>query len=96
METCESCRFWKPEPESDDSYEGLCRRYPPRLNLAVLEEEVKAGRETTEVPIWAWTRCQTAADDWCGEYQFRIGFSTSDSLTVGIAVAFHGEEPADN
>ena len=64
---CENCRFWK--PKSDDSYEGLCRRYPPRLNLAVLEEEAKAGRETTEVPLWAWTRCQTAADDWCGEWQ---------------------------
>lgn len=64
--SCEGCRFWK--AMSDDSYEGICRRFPPALNPAVLAEEVKEGRETTEVPLWAWTHVQTAADDWCGEF----------------------------
>lgn len=59
--TCETCRWWEPEPGQNGNPEetGICRRYAPRPH--VYEEH---GCDPA-FPIWP----RTLHDEWCGEHQ---------------------------
>lgn len=59
-QNCGNCRFWK--EDSKDSYEGVCRRYPPTAHFY---QYVGDGCEDVYYSAFA----ETAADQWCGEWQ---------------------------
>jgi len=57
-ESCETCKFFKRDPECEfeitEDNEGICRRYPP----TVFSNSVG---ETQGLPV-------VCVDHWCGEY----------------------------
>lgn len=59
QQRCSRCFFWE---EYDDGL-GLCRRYPPVMN--VLADAEKHG----EGDLWSWVYPVVREDDSCGEFQ---------------------------
>ncbi len=79
---CENCRFWNAlddftVPGHPDN-EAECLRYPPELNLAVIQQKVKENEDEefydADIPIeeahnmYAWLNPITAAEHSCGEW----------------------------
>jgi len=57
VEACGSCRYWKPEEEKSNL--GQCRRHAPQSIVFNVDEEVQFQSHFPD----------TAAEDWCGDYQ---------------------------
>ena len=56
VEACGSCRYWKP---GDASNVGQCRRHAPQSIVFNVDEKLQFQSRFPE----------TAAEDWCGDYQ---------------------------
>lgn len=60
-ETCETCRFRKPDERPAYTLSGLCRRYPP----VVVETVAFDGSGMNHFSQhWPWV----SRNDWCGEH----------------------------
>jgi hypothetical protein len=61
---CETCRFSKARDDGHaETYMFMCRRYAPKPHP-------KRGDEFVETE-WVWPLVLN--DEWCGEYQIRVG-----------------------
>jgi len=83
LDTCETCRFWKPEETEPDF--GECRRLPP---ISVLYEWTEADGE--EERTWLSRVPETYGDFWCGEHKERAASTTVDwksQHTIDLALS---------
>jgi hypothetical protein len=68
---CSECEYWVYLPEDwrlhRDDRPGKCRRYPPVLDTAHLQE-VDTSLGGSEARSEAWQQPLTTGGDWCGEF----------------------------
>lgn len=66
---CSTCRFWLCDDDNDT--EGKCRRSPPVIVLALLEEKMTVNLTELDAAqsAFSWEQPWTYHDDWCGEHQ---------------------------
>lgn len=77
-ESCETCRFWQ---EISGGTNGLCRRYPPQVNIFAIVEfagefdpkhpETPTGYKTLDEAAHDYHYLHPATDEsnWCGEWR---------------------------
>lgn len=69
-DTCRNCKHWRQLGDED----GVCRRYPPVLDvLHAMEEIAKGGRDLDYAGmsiVW-WEQPRTCEDTTCGEWSAR-------------------------
>lgn len=69
--SCENCRFWKPEFGDSESQFGDCRRYPPEIVDRLVDDAIEhgTGPDANEVVYHASCFPVTTQGDWCGMHE---------------------------
>lgn len=63
-ETCETCRFQKPDERPEYQGAGYCRRYPPQLAVWTM-----TGHDLPSQPGFEQHFPWMAKGEWCGEHR---------------------------
>lgn len=66
-DTCETCRFWRPNTKRQKPINGECR-----IRAAQVVADANGG-----LPLTAWP--YTLHDEWCGEHQPKPIDNTGDT-----------------
>jgi hypothetical protein len=64
-ERCDTCRFWKKDPEDEREGVGECHRMPPQM---IADSDYLLSIGDTSSPITGFFP-ETLHWEWCGEWQ---------------------------
>lgn len=68
-ERCEHCKYFRPYVEGG---QGLCRRYPPRIEALSKDQWQQSAQDgMPAVPAFHQHRPIVTVNDWCGEWAVR-------------------------